>query len=70
MMQKKRIHPIAVVKLLALVLLFATWGLGIAGFATGNRDYYRWAIYVFGVLLCLSLAPLFLFALGRLFERK
>lgn len=68
-MQKKRIHPITVVKWLAILLLLTTWGLGIAGFATGENDYYRWAVYVFGVLLCVAFAPLIVFALSFLFEK-
>jgi predicted membrane channel-forming protein YqfA (hemolysin III family) len=69
-MQSKRIHLITVVKWLAIVLLLITWGLGIAGFATGQSDYYRWAVYAFGVLLCVAFLPLVVFVISSLFEKK
>jgi hypothetical protein len=69
-MQKKRLHPIAVVKWVAIALLLATWGLGTTGFASGNYQYYRWAIFAFGALLCVAFAPLAVFVLYSLLRKR
>jgi hypothetical protein len=69
-MKKKRIHPITVIKWLSVILLLATWGLGISGFATGNAVFYQWAVYFFSALLCVAFAPLVIFGFGKFFERK
>lgn len=70
MMQTKRFHPINVVRWLAVVMLLTTWGLGITGFTTGNADLYRWAAYVFVVLLCVAFSPLIVFLIGSIIDRK
>ena len=69
-MGKRRVHPIHVIQWLGIALGLACWGLGIAGFVTGNTDLYRWAAYTFGVLLCVAFTPLLVFVLTSFFERK
>lgn len=69
-MGKRLIHPVHVIQWLGIAFGLASWGLGIAGFVTGNTDLYHWAAYTFGVLLCVAFTPLLVFVLTSFFERK
>jgi hypothetical protein len=66
----KRIHPINIVKWLAVLLSIATWGLGLAGFALGDSRWYRWAGFTLAALLCVAFSPIIAFAIGSIVERR
>ncbi len=68
-MGKNRLHPAHVIQFAALVLLTATWVLGLAGFLLGKPRLYAWAGWTFAATLAVALTPLAAFAVGLVIER-
>lgn len=57
-MSKQRLHPERVLMVLLGILLPTTWVLCLAGFITGNRQFYTWATGVLIATLVIAFTPL------------
>ena len=62
-------HPERVVLVSGLASLVTTWGLGLAGFFTGNQVLYGWAFLAGLVTFAIASAPLVAFLIGVMIER-
>ena len=69
MSHQKRLHPERFVLILGGTMLLLTWGLGIAGFLTGDRRFFQWAGYALALGFATMATPMLVFLIGLVIER-
>lgn len=65
----KRLHPERFVLILSGVMVLLTYGLGLAGFITGNKRFFLWAAYTFAIGFAVMATPMLAFLIGLIIEK-